>query len=182
MRLRLPQPRGVVLERHQSPANKNTVSFRVCIRSADCSSDLCPFAMLSSSSCPCFRRPRIDGGTCLRSTSLSSDLERHDRCSSASGRPCRLAGGPGVCGGIPTTSEADSCCQAVEGCTTVECEKAAPQPAQAGLQRENSCVNQPWFGSVVPTTQGSAARLPARAGAFADERSIEWKEDSLSGR
>jgi len=55
--------------RQVPPANKNTVSFRVCIRSADCSSDLCPFAILSSSSCPCFRRPRIDGGTCLRSTS-----------------------------------------------------------------------------------------------------------------
>ena len=117
--------------RQVPPANKNTVSFRVCIRSADCSSDLCPFAILSSSSCPCFRRWRH---LLALDVALSSDLERrHDRCSSASGRPCRLACGPGVCGGIPTTSEADSCCQAVEGCTTVECEKAAPQPAQAGL-------------------------------------------------
>jgi hypothetical protein len=138
MRLRLPRPRGAVLDArcHQSSqrTKKSDRLFAFAFDRRSAAAISAPSQYFLRRLAPAFA-DRIDGGTCLRSTSryrrtLSA---RHDRCSSASGRPCRLACGPGVCGGIPTTSEADSCCQAVEGCTTVECEKAAPQPAQAGL-------------------------------------------------
>jgi hypothetical protein len=167
MRLRLPRPRGAVLDArcHQSSqrTKKSDRLFAFAFDRRSAAAISAPSQYFLRRLAPAFA-DRIDGGTCLRSTSryrrtLSA---RHDRCSSASGRPCRLAGGPGVCGGIPTTSEADSCCQAVEGCTTVECEKAAPQPAQAGLQRENSCVNH--LGSDPLCRQHKEARPVCRHG------------------